>query len=66
MKHIEILDMERTTFYVSFPMVDRKVPHRLGALDWLAHSEGHGFSFGGNGIYFYNEQDAVMFALKWS
>lgn len=62
MKHIELLDMERPTFYVSFPY-DRKAP--LGAYDWLSQTQGHGFSFGGSGVYFYNEQDAIMFALRW-
>ena len=63
MKHIEVLDIEKPTFYVSFPF-DHKAP--LDAYNWLDQYVGAGFSFGGNGIYFYKEQDAVMFALTWS
>ena len=63
MKLIEILDTTKTTFYIEYPFRGEKAPQDVYA--WLDKTDGAGFSFGDNGIYFYKEQDATMFALRW-
>lgn len=32
---------------------------------WLDCQDGDGYSLGGFGVYFYSEQDAVFFSLRW-
>jgi hypothetical protein len=35
--------------------------------DWLESYEGKGhYAYGGYGVYFENEEDALVFALRWA
>lgn len=65
MKHVETLDISRKSFYVHFPF-HPYAKHNDHPYDWLVETEGGEFTFGGHGIYFYNEKDAVLFTLRWA
>ena len=41
--------------------------YRAALIEWLNEYEGQGsYYLGGNGIYFDQHEDAVMFKLKWA
>ena len=64
MRHIAILDTERPTYYVEIPKPGYSQNESL--YEWLDNTSGAGYSFGGHGIYFYREKDAMWFALRWA
>ncbi len=60
----DLIPWEVKTYYVPLPPSPMKRDH---CLLWVAAFDGEGkYYLGGNGLYFTNEQDAVIVALKWS
>ena len=64
MDWIKTLAMDKETFFVAFNVYKHKDDSR--PYQWLHTADGHGYSVGGSGIYFYSEADAVQFALRFS
>lgn len=61
MKNIGMLDSDKEYVWV---------PHKHGidaVIAWLDEYAGQGhFALGGYGVYFEDEQDATVFALRWA
>lgn len=66
MRNVVELSMTKDHFFV--PISHQKMaPDELqGIHEWLDKTPGEGYTLGGWGIYFYNEQDAVWFKLRWA
>lgn len=57
-----MVDMNIDYTYVKF---DTNGSNKI--IDWLTEYDGKGhYACGGYGIYFQNEEDATVFALRWA
>ena len=62
MKNNIIVDQNINYIYVAYNRLKNEQ-----VLHWLVDYEGKGhYARGGTGIYFEREEDAAVFALKWS
>lgn len=59
MTEISILNIDRSFTYLD-------VEFSKDIFTWLDNTPGGEYSFGGHGIYFYEEKDATMFILRWA
>lgn len=61
------ITIDRNIDYTLIPTAQRVDKILGGIIEWLDEYEGKGhYALGGYGIYFEREEDAAVFALKWS
>jgi hypothetical protein len=70
MNHIQDLDTSRDIYSISISHIIARPgwisENEKAMWHWLDDTPGDGYSLGGRTVYFYAEQDASMFALRWS
>jgi hypothetical protein len=70
MTHIEDLDANRDFYSISIAHLIKQAgfitENEQDMWRWLRDTPGGEYSLGGRTIYFYEEKDASMFALRWS
>ena len=67
MKDVEFLKMDENYTYIGFDRFGMGSDGIQDMVHWCTNYEGAGgFCMGGHGVYFEREEDAVVFALRYS
>jgi hypothetical protein len=70
MEYVPNLDTTQKTYFISAHVAsfwsNEITEEEVEMRKWLTDSPGGKYSLGGHGIYFYREEDAVYFALRWA